>query len=291
MNPNTNRIVRTAAVVAAVLMAIPAGVSAAEAASSSVVEASAPAKARKVATRRAARPRKVCTGRGRARRCVIVRPGAPAPIVPAPAAAPAPVPAAASAAIAPGGGDGGAFGFLFPNGANPGRWNPCVAVHYSVNASKAPAGGEADLQEAIRRLGGATGINFVYDGPTAAVPNNGDSSAATVIAWAAPGESNMLTGSAAGIGGASGIQTGGYIRLTKGFVVIDSTRAVAPGFGGGVTQGALLMHELGHMVGLNHSADQAQIMYPTVTERTPSDWGAGDRNGLTQVGATKGCLG
>ncbi len=165
-----------------------------------------------------------------------------------------------------------------------------MAVHYSINAAKAPAGGEADLQEAIRRVGSATGINFVYDGPTTAVPNNGDNSTATVIAWAAPGESNMLGSGAAGVGGASGVSSNGYIRLTKGFVVIDSTRNVAAGFGGGVTQGALLMHELGHMVGLDHSGDQAQIMYPTVTNRTPGDWGAGDRNGLTRLGATNGCF-
>lgn len=165
-----------------------------------------------------------------------------------------------------------------------------MAVHYSVNAAKAPAGGEADLQEAIRRVGSATGINFVYDGATSAVPNSGDNSSATVFAWAAPGESNMLGSGAAGVGGASGVSSGGYIRLTKGFVVIDATRTVAAGFGGGITQGALLMHELGHVVGLDHSGDQAQIMYPTVTNRTPADWGAGDRNGLTQLGAAKGCF-
>ena len=306
MNTNTNRIVRSAAVVAALFMAIPAGGAGAEAdtnASSSSVEIEryAEAKARKVAkAKRAPKPRKVCTGRGRARRCSIVG-GAPAPApaaAPAPAPGPAPVQAPAPApapvpqseAIAAGGGDAAAFGFLFPNGANPGRWNPCVGLHYSINASKAPAGGVEDLQEAIRRVGSATGINFVYDGPTTAVPNNGDNSTVTVIAWAAPGESNMLTGNAAGIGGASGISSGGYIRLTRGFVVIDSTRNVAPGFGGGVTQGALLMHELGHMVGLDHSGDQAQIMYPSVTSRTPADWGAADRNGLAEVGANKGCL-
>ena len=311
MNTNTNRIVRSAAVVAALFMALPAGGAAAAAdsntSSSTSVEIerfeearAGRAKARRAPHRarapRAAKARKVCRGRGRARQCVIVG-GAPAPVAapaPAPAQAPAPAPAPAPAAqpevLPAGGGDANAFGFLFPNGANPGRWNPCAPVHYSVNASKAPAGGEADLQEALRRVGSATGINFVYDGPTTAVPNNGDGSTATVIAWAAPGESNMLTGNSAGIGGASGISSGGYIRITKGFVVIDSTRTVAPGFGGGVTQGALLMHELGHMVGLDHSGDQAQIMYPTVTSRTPADWGIGDRNGLAELGANKGCL-
>ncbi|PLS76231.1 MAG: hypothetical protein CYG61_03340 [Actinobacteria bacterium] len=150
------------------------------------------------------------------------------------------------------------------------------------------------MQEAMRRVGQATGINFVYDGSTGEVPSNGGngySGAGTVIAWATHEETNMLTGNAAGVGGAAAVSSNGYIRITRGFVVIDANRTVPAGFSGGVTQGALLMHELGHMVGLDHSGDQAQIMYPTVTSRTPADWGAGDRNGLARVGAANGCLG
>ena len=293
MTARMNRIIRSTAIVAALISGAPSLAEAAPpaAATEAEITEAAPARARRAARpRRVARARRVCTGRGRARRCQVV--GAPAPAPgPAPAAAPAPAPS--SQAAPAGGGDANAFGFLFANGASPGRWNPCVAVHYSINPNRAPAGGVEDLQEALRRVSGATGLNFVYDGPTTEVPRNGDqgySGAGTVIAWASPEETNMLTGGVAGMGGAAATSSNGVIKIVKGFVVIDANRRLPAGFGGGQTQGALLMHELGHMVGLDHTGDPAQIMYPSVTSQTPADWGAGDRNGLHRVGATNGCL-
>ncbi|MEO7837208.1 MAG: matrixin family metalloprotease, partial [Acidimicrobiales bacterium] len=267
----TSSVIRSAVVLGALLLVAPvleagAGQAAATKVSSSVagpsagLTKSAPAKARRAArTRRLTRSREV----------------------------------SARASESPSGEGRGAFGFLFPNGGNPGRWNPCAPVRYSINSTRAPAGGVADVQEAIRRVGQATGISFTYDGSTAEVPNNGSngySGAGTVIAWATPDETNMLTAGAAGMGGAAGVSSNGAIRITRGFVVLDASRTVPAGFGGGASQGALLMHELGHMVGLGHSTDQAQIMYPTVTPRTPRDWGAGDRIGLLRVGAPNGCL-
>lgn len=262
--------------------------------SDSEISASGEARARRARAPRKARARRVCSGRGKARRCTVVHPAAPAPAAPG-APAPAPAPAAGPAHAPAGGGDPAAFGFLFPNAGRPGRWNPCDVVRYRVNANRAPAGAVADLDEAIRRVSEASGVRFVNDGATNEMPqadaSGNYSNTSTIIAWAAPGESSMLHGSAAGIGGAAGVYTpDGRIRLTRGFVVIDAGAPVAPGFGGGATQGALLLHELGHMVGLDHSGDRGQIMFSTVSSTTPPSWGAGDRNGLTQVGAQGGCF-
>jgi predicted Zn-dependent protease len=49
------------------------------------------------------------------------------------------------------------------------------------------------------------------------------------------------------------------------------------------------MHELGHAVGLDHTTDRSQIMYPTMT-RKKAVFGAGDRTGLHYLGRTSGCL-
>jgi len=49
------------------------------------------------------------------------------------------------------------------------------------------------------------------------------------------------------------------------------------------------MHELGHAVGLDHTTDATQIMYPTLT-RKPARWGTGDRRGLAYLGRSRGCL-
>ncbi|MBW3649422.1 MAG: matrixin family metalloprotease [Actinobacteria bacterium] len=241
------------------------------------------------------RPRKVCTGKGRARRCTTVTPApAPAP-APEPTATPAPAPVASSSAPAgPSGGDPGAFAFFFPNEGRPGRFNPCEVVRYRVNAHRAPAGGEADLAEALSRVSAATGLTFAYEGRTDEMPQSSGgryTGSTTIVAWANPGESNLLRAGAAGVGGASAvISADGAIRITRGFVVLDATQPTSAGFGGGFSQGALLLHELGHMVGLQHVGDPAQIMYPTLTSGAPGDWGNGDRNGLAAVGAGNGCL-
>lgn len=269
------------------------GASAPAAEHTQVAEARRAPKARKA---RAAKPRRVCTGKGRARRCSVVTPAPAPPAAPeaAPEAAPVASEAAAPAPAAPSGGDPGAFAFLFPNDGRPGRFNPCAVVHYKVNAHRAPAGGQADLAEAVSRISAATGITFAYDGLTDEMPQSAGgrySGSTTIVAWAVPGESNLLTAGAAGVGGASAVlNPDGTIRITKGFVVLDATQHTSAGFGGGFSQGALLLHELGHMVGLHHVGDPAQIMYPTLTAGAPGDLGAGDRNGLAAVGATNGCL-
>ena len=46
---------------------------------------------------------------------------------------------------------------------------------------------------------------------------------------------------------------------------------------------AIIMHELGHVVGLDHVDDPDQLMFPRTTGRL--DWGAGDRRGLAAMGA------
>ncbi|MFC7484248.1 hypothetical protein ACFQX7_35395 [Luedemannella flava] len=73
--------------------------------------------------------------------------------------------------------------------------------------------------------------------------------------------------------------------------------AVRPGFGAGPktglqgTRGQLLMHEIGHAVGLGHPKikDKWEIMYPTMT-RKPAVYGKGDQVGLRALGTGAGCL-
>jgi predicted Zn-dependent protease len=54
--------------------------------------------------------------------------------------------------------------------------------------------------------------------------------------------------------------------------------------------GALLLHELGHVVGLGHTPDSAQIMYPDLRPMSSAQYQPGDLGGLARLGATQGCL-
>ena len=93
------------------------------------------------------------------------------------------------------------------------RWNPCMPIHYKVNLAHAPKGALADVKAAVAALHKASGLVFVYDGRTGAIPQESFDKGLRpghfpplVIAWARPGAgagaSNLLPPSgAAGVGG------------------------------------------------------------------------------------------
>ncbi len=88
------------------------------------------------------------------------------------------------------------FTFMATIGGAPVRWNPCEPIHYVVNLGAAPAGSLQDVQDAVLRLSGATGIAFTYDGLTDEVPTRyrdvyqpdryGDRWAPVLIGWVDP---------------------------------------------------------------------------------------------------------
>lgn len=190
------------------------------------------------------------------------------------------------------------------------RWNPCAPIHYAVDLSQAPdpAVDLRDVQTAVADVASASGLSFVYDGPTSVVPTkawldsgSGSSSSALVIAWARPGTasgtSDLYGGDADGEGGwwESGTSTDGVHwvwQIKRGFVVIDptTTESLATGFGAGETLGVLLMHELGHAVGLGHTDNQRDVMFPVITQSSRAQWGPGDLAGLARIGSAAGCI-
>lgn len=199
------------------------------------------------------------------------------------------------------------------------RWNPCQpAVTYKVNPKyaaktrKGKARAVRDVKGAIARLSSETGISFRYTGRTSRIPKDaGDGwadrmpNAELDIAWVKQskrkGRTNLL--GRAGRGYAAG--TGGYSYKFwrvgsqpwqgvsgRGFVVLDAAqnRKFKPGFGSGATRGDLLLHELGHVVGLNHVGSNDEVMYPTIIRRGHAGYNAGDRAGLARLGRAQGCI-
>ncbi len=210
---------------------------------------------------------------------------------------------ACAAAVALARGSASSYSVNHNSNGSVARWNPCDgAIHVLVNATRGGAGALADTQRALAVLSTATGLRFVYDGPTSFIPTRANSSsqpARLVIAWAPPGtgagRSDYFGAGEVGEGGwrSSGVSNNGGAtwtwKIVQGFVVVDPTVAIAAGFGAGVSRGALLLHELGHVVGLNHTGDGAQEMYPSLRSATLASYGAGDLAGLRAVGASKGC--
>src|SRR5262245_11810597 len=58
------------------------------------------------------------------------------------------------------------YRFLGVIGGHPVRWNPCEPIHYVIDPGLAPNGSLDDVYQAIAKISAATGIRFVYDGPT-----------------------------------------------------------------------------------------------------------------------------
>lgn len=185
------------------------------------------------------------------------------------------------------------------------RWNPCQTITWRANLDGAWPGALRNLRKAMRRTAWASGLSFRYLGSTDVVPDGTvgqtyPADTALVVAWAAPGTTPLLPADAPHVLGSGGgvawdrmVDEAGRPahEIRTGRVVI-STRAAAtlePGFGKGHTRGSLLIHEIGHAVGLGHVASRAQLMNPTVQD-TVDRWGRGDLRGLAVHGATRGCL-
>ncbi|WP_460801670.1 matrixin family metalloprotease [Nocardioides pacificus] len=177
------------------------------------------------------------------------------------------------------------------------RWDPCQVITYRVNRRLAPVGGVADVRRAFRMVSAASGLRFRYLGRTSHVPRRGgntgfDPTADVSVAWARPTVVPVLAGSTIGYAGTQWQSTGGsWNRIVNGYVVLDTTWRGVPGFPLRKVQsrGQLLLHEIGHVVGLDHVNDRSQTLHPTL-QRAPARFGAGDLAGLAEVGAGQGCF-
>lgn len=185
------------------------------------------------------------------------------------------------------------------------RWNPCQRqISYRINVSRlAKAKREAMRRQIVQgfaRLAAADGMTYRYAGTTTFVPmrNNARSAPAEIVVAAVERTATDLamTENSLGFGGVmwstwSGPQGEGA-AVVRGYVILSPSgmARVAAGFGRGMTQGNVILHELGHATGLNHTAARNQLMYPTLTTSAPNGYAAGDRAGLKRLGAPAGCI-
>ena len=223
------------------------------------------------------------------------RPGVDVPAT-APESSPTPL---GRPALAPAGTGGYRFTMTHPSGT-PVAFDPCRPVHVVVRPDQEPPGGAALLLEALAAVSAATGLQFVQDGSTDEAPTStrspyqperyGDRWAPVLIAWSTPEESAMLRGDGSpgsqvlGRAGPDAYGTGETTRYVSGLAVFNGPLLAAQlRVGQEEKVRAVLLHELGHLVGLTHVADPYQVMYDTNLWPLPT-FRAGDRRGLEQLG-------
>jgi hypothetical protein len=190
---------------------------------------------------------------------------------------------------------GGHFEFMATQRGSddPVRWNPCHEIHYVVNPDGSPPQYLQLVESGVAEVERRTGLAFEYDGSSDdrnfqdRFANNGDAQP-VLIGWADDKEVPDLEGDVAGIGGATYAEVGGRRTYVTGMVILDTdtyaslisskdAEAVE------AVELAVLLHELGHLVGLAHVKDRGEIMYGDGVTR--SSYGTGDLKGLAKLGA------
>lgn len=186
-----------------------------------------------------------------------------------------------------------AFMITTPSG-RPVGYDPCRPIHYVVNPAGQPPEASALVQDAVRQVSAASGLTFADDGTSQDRPvADGQGAryrrpgAPVLIAWADPSEYPAIGGDIEGEGGSTSVAAAGpeSARYVTGQVVLnrDGLAEIMAGRDGYVRARAIVMHELGHLVGLDHVNDDGELMAPRYTGL--AGFGPGDREGLAALRA------
>lgn len=197
---------------------------------------------------------------------------------------------------------GSSHRFFSTTGTGVARWDPCDVIDYRINLQGAWSGAAADVRTAFDRVSEATGLRFRYAGATSfryydtrlpyvsaeAFPQNAD----FVLNWRPRSAVARFRAGAVGLGGSqtSGVvgtaheRSMGAVTLNSGWRPQGSRSSVRS------QRLQLLMHEIGHTIGLDHVQDKRQIMFPVIQRGLSPEYATGDLLGLAALGAGGGCF-
>lgn len=201
------------------------------------------------------------------------------------------------------GGGAGTFRFIAHQPGAPDRpvtYDRCRTLHVLLNPAGGPdlpGGTDAVVAEAVDAVRRATGLRLVLDGRTSARPADravgnplgdglvGGRDPRVLVAFATPAEVPGLKGPVAGLGGSTRVGVpGGVSHYVGGQVTLDAGafEEIADRPDAHDEARAIVMHELGHVVGLDHVEDTGELMHAQNLGRTT--FGPGDLRGLAALG-------
>lgn len=183
----------------------------------------------------------------------------------------------------------------------PIRWDPCTTIELVVSPAGAPPRWRDDLEHATALLADASGLRLDIVGEVDERPDlerrpllpdrYGRRWAPVLVAWASAGEGGLaMRASDRGVAVPIAVGTDGDRTYISGQVVLNASRTdLRAGFADRADSwGTTLLHELMHLLGLDHVDDPTQLMH-TLPGSGPVRLGEGDLAGLAAVGAAHGC--
>ena len=175
---------------------------------------------------------------------------------------------------------GGGYQFMQMQGDDPVTWDHCHAIRYQINPKGAPEHWEETVHKAVAEVEEASGFVFMDLGTTTRTRlighrYDGNAWEPVLIMWSDRYQTDLLDGSVIGRGGSAPIQVNGRLRYVIGQAWVDST--VEDPFAAQM----VLEHELGHVLGLDHSKSRKDLMYAGYHGQR--GFGDGDINGLKRL--------
>ncbi|MGH9270013.1 MAG: matrixin family metalloprotease, partial [Ilumatobacteraceae bacterium] len=160
------------------------------------------------------------------------------------------------------------------DGDRHGRWDPCGGpITYQIDLSLGTPDELAAIHGALAAAADATGFEFKFMGES--TDDVADPGVDAIIGYRDfPGDSTL---------GEGGAYVTPDLELYDGFAFIEA--------GLPTTENRhVLLHEIAHLLGLDHVEDEAQVMFSFVGDTLFPDYQDGDREGLRLVGATMECF-
>lgn len=187
--------------------------------------------------------------------------------------------------------DPGEYAFLRREGGTPVTYSPCRRLEVVVNTAGAPPEAMPVVADAVAQISRASGLSITVAGETREQyraerkpyqPGRyGERWAPILIAWAGPNAVPEFQQAAVGLGGSLAIDTAlSDPAYVTGSIVLDREFFADPGNHGYLSE--VVLHEMGHVVGLDHVSDESQIMWEGGLHG--AQLGSGDLAGLAKAG-------
>ncbi|MDO5739040.1 MAG: hypothetical protein Q4P07_02710 [Ornithinimicrobium sp.] len=168
-----------------------------------------------------------------------------------------------------------------PSTGMPVGFSPCGQIPVEVNPDGAPEGYEDLVLASLARVTAASGLQLALVGETTDRWSSTarESGSPVLIAWSVSADVPELAGNRAGMGGPTWVSDqAGRLWSSTGQVVLDRQDLDT-----WEAHSAVLDHELGHVLGLDHIDDPWQLMAATNTGQAA--FADGDLAGLAALGA------